>query len=1146
MKSKRILLLLILSVFLFTLAACVGEVGPQGPAGPAGPQGPTGQTGAQGPAGPQGPAGQDGEDGISIDETMINEAGELVITLTDGTELNLGVVVGSNGVDGQEVEMRVTEEGMLQWKLNGSEVWANLIMLETPTPTDELEGIYLYMGKVDDVIIPPATAIVPTYRFMTNVGVWQLAKDVVLFDTDGTFEAAGDDAVYTIIGALTPNFATLTDVELADGQVVSLRLTSNATTFKLKDYGSSTTPPITYNATTSAFQVKYGMTVEEFLADITNVKNSDMAVEVSTSGIWPVATGLMASNKSYRLTIFAEDELTEVSRNIGFIPGYNVVNLEVGKLADGALLVSSGNPVAEAILTVTPFVSINDTTRVIQVVEDANPTEILARLYNVSGSAYYKYDSATITMTNSEEVAKVGPTMYDGDKVIVTTVDGTKVTYYIDVVSSTRTLAKVAPITDITGTAVKVAWGTTVQEFIGALALVDGTEFDYVLKVGGVEYSKHLAEVTTPILLIQDGTFVLEVKPQSGTLQTYNITAAPSSSTAFSVISGKEYIVTNVNTTDKVINVQFNATPALIQGALESTDESNQNYLVTKQGATAFVNNGDTLTVTAANGTSTAVYTIFVDAVLANQYVELVAEPDVTAISGFSLIVNPQTVGIASTPSYQNVKIKDVVDDLNLAKYAQTLVVYNTTTWETNFNPAIPAAGVSSNNYATTDLTASHTFVVISQDKSVYQAYTVTLAGKSSEVGLVLHDDLTYIQQVSGTEIHVNERPLGEPTVSIALILAEIDFAANFQSRTYSGNGTTSPWIITVSAQNSVTGALVQQAYTVVVNKSNDTMIDLKASPKYVYTVDGSFTGVYNPQYVSGSAYVDLDLSKIHTVFAADFTSASTSGGLNSYYQVVKLVYFVGGEYVNLPTDVTLTAFKTTYSLTDAEVTAINKLTSTNIYIEVTAQASTTAAPVKSYYPLALAPRLTTVELDSVGTTPLFDVQGSIMYVQSGLTGKQLFDSIDAAANWQVVNVYKNDGESSLKSSNLPLVDFNIVKVVAQDGTIATYTIKVVTPIDDAAKIASTGLSGDASLKYNSITVNPTNITITEWKTDTYVTAAELLSYLTTANSRSYELTTSEGLAKTSTAVFTGDILIVTHLGIDGVEYTNSYNIILG
>ncbi|MDO4155065.1 MAG: leucine-rich repeat protein, partial [Clostridia bacterium] len=65
-----------------------------------GRDGTNGTDGADGRDGVDGTNGADGQDGVGVASTSINAAGELVITYTDGTTANLGVVVGADGRDG--------------------------------------------------------------------------------------------------------------------------------------------------------------------------------------------------------------------------------------------------------------------------------------------------------------------------------------------------------------------------------------------------------------------------------------------------------------------------------------------------------------------------------------------------------------------------------------------------------------------------------------------------------------------------------------------------------------------------------------------------------------------------------------------------------------------------------------------------------------------------------------------------------------------------------------------------------------------------------------------------------------------------------------------------------------------------------------
>ncbi len=77
-----------------------GKDGTNGKDGVDGKNGTDGTDGTDGIDGKDGVNGVDGKDGIGIKKTEINTDGELVITYTDGTVSNLGVVVGENGKDG--------------------------------------------------------------------------------------------------------------------------------------------------------------------------------------------------------------------------------------------------------------------------------------------------------------------------------------------------------------------------------------------------------------------------------------------------------------------------------------------------------------------------------------------------------------------------------------------------------------------------------------------------------------------------------------------------------------------------------------------------------------------------------------------------------------------------------------------------------------------------------------------------------------------------------------------------------------------------------------------------------------------------------------------------------------------------------------
>lgn len=107
----------------------VRAAGTTGATGAAGATGATGATGAAGRNGTDGKDGKDGKDGVGIREVSLNGSGELIVTLTDGTETNLGKITGEDGAPGVGISsVQVGENGMLTVTLsNGESVEAGAV-----------------------------------------------------------------------------------------------------------------------------------------------------------------------------------------------------------------------------------------------------------------------------------------------------------------------------------------------------------------------------------------------------------------------------------------------------------------------------------------------------------------------------------------------------------------------------------------------------------------------------------------------------------------------------------------------------------------------------------------------------------------------------------------------------------------------------------------------------------------------------------------------------------------------------------------------------------------------------------------------------------------------------------------------------------
>lgn len=95
-------------------------------------------------AGKDGQDGQDGASGVGIAELALNESGELVVTLTDGTEKNLGKITGEDGVGIAGVA--INEKGELIVTLtDGTELNAGAIPAGTAAPGLE-PLVYIALG----------------------------------------------------------------------------------------------------------------------------------------------------------------------------------------------------------------------------------------------------------------------------------------------------------------------------------------------------------------------------------------------------------------------------------------------------------------------------------------------------------------------------------------------------------------------------------------------------------------------------------------------------------------------------------------------------------------------------------------------------------------------------------------------------------------------------------------------------------------------------------------------------------------------------------------------------------------------------------------------------------------------------------------
>lgn len=123
----------------------IKAAGANGTDGKDGKDGKDGINGKDGADGKNGTNGKDGADGVGIADIKLNENGELIVTLTDGTEKNLGKVKGEDGVGISGVS--INENGELIVTLtDGTELNAGAVPTAAADDSNLKTLVYVSMG----------------------------------------------------------------------------------------------------------------------------------------------------------------------------------------------------------------------------------------------------------------------------------------------------------------------------------------------------------------------------------------------------------------------------------------------------------------------------------------------------------------------------------------------------------------------------------------------------------------------------------------------------------------------------------------------------------------------------------------------------------------------------------------------------------------------------------------------------------------------------------------------------------------------------------------------------------------------------------------------------------------------------------------
>jgi hypothetical protein len=1109
----------VLLVTLFTLAACAGEQGPkgdQGIQGPIGVQGPTGPQGPEGPTGPQGPAGRDGVDGVSIASAEMNHLGELIIQLSNGNRINVGKVVGKDGVDGQDgqdgqdgldgsgVEMQVNADGMLQWRLVGDEAWKDLLVVETPEQKldiVELEGQYTVLGLLtvgDDGL----------HKVVTDAGVWVLDQNVVLFNKVGEYETTSETLVYPelVVGS------KITDVVLTNGKVSELRFVNDE---KVATHTGN--EDVTFDGT--SFSVYFNWSVENFISRISVSKGASFVVQRRTSATANTWTAMTGENfnlvrtggapEAYRILVTAEDGSTQE-----YLIAYRTSPKEGPTLfSTNTTLVSvSGN---------TVYVKPNTLASVI--------TPLLVS--RVSG---FNFSGATIAVYNSEMKAKVYTVMHSGDKVEVTHLSGLKELYTVALLTDTLSVKVQAPVTAVTASQINVPYGTPTATLVDSLESVDDRPQSYVLKYNGVDVNTITTEPPKFLLTSPAQPWTLDVISGSGMKATYNIVVDPSSATDIQLKADAAPFVTAIENTagSRQINVHYGLTLERMISHIEKADGSPLGSVsIVRPGVSSVLPlstqlfSGDQIVITAQNGTTSVNYLVMTNAksddatlVLNRAYNEVPgtanAQNFVKSVVGS--IVVPFSTDFAGNVSVQLVNVRQAltgsIQPSVLTPLFQKVTFQvltdgewsNVTSEYVNINTKAVAPAVEPQYRA----------LVQAQDGIAKAYYNITFDPKAN-VTAFAYDTYGPTQRVivtsNGSSITVNQQIDNANDPIIAQDILDTVRIGHFQSKELQMKAkTVDTW---PTNPTPITGFRVLNFtlydYRLVIKSQDGSAnYDVVANPLLSATTYGlvaaqtTIVSAANADTITVKSSAPVTLGEVrNAVVAQDYSTisfeqynsstADWSAALSESFQVA----VTGGQ--------------------------------PHFRMVITAQDGVS----KRYVELVIDGLQSNSALQPKAEQTVFALDGSDLIISDKTDRDALLAAIDAAAFSQTVTVHRNTEE--VMASNGALFNFFYVKVQAQDPTVAPtiYNIKV--------------KSSNANLAAGSYTVGKVTVTLSVDNTNKVatftlsggtvaqraafnVTIDAVTSNLLTNASQTYAFETNEGLAKLGANLFTDDVIEVT------------------
>lgn len=278
-----------------------GRDGADGKDGRDGKDGKSGKDGLKGDRGVDGQAGRDGVDGvdgISVVNAQIDFDGSLVITLSDGRELNVGEVVSQDIAEKIKVISTMSTNGAIGIKDEGTSIstgvktinFVGAAVTATNSGDDVTVNVSAGTGTVTSVgVSGGTTGLTTTGSPITTTGTITLGGTLAVA-SGGTGTATPSLVAGTNITSITGTWPNQT-INASGGagtvtSVAALTLGTSGTDLSSTVANSTTTPVITLNVPTASATNRGALSS----ADWTTFNNKGSGTVTSVTGTSPVAS----------------------------------------------------------------------------------------------------------------------------------------------------------------------------------------------------------------------------------------------------------------------------------------------------------------------------------------------------------------------------------------------------------------------------------------------------------------------------------------------------------------------------------------------------------------------------------------------------------------------------------------------------------------------------------------------------------------------------------------------------------------------------------------------------------------------------------------------------------------------------------------